>query len=129
MRSIYLIIVYLTFLPLVAKGESADTILLSVKPDKCVALHKGQDCYQTVSFRWKTPAKGHFCLLEVGREQPLKCWDGQTAKSMKYEFAFAQTQTYQLVSREPKSLLQEIDISVNWVYTSKKRVSNGWRLF
>lgn len=102
-------------------------IQLTLKPNKCIALHKGQSCYQTINFYWRTPATGEFCLLAQGQDQPLHCWQGEGAPPFRYEFVgqhslhfFLRTQGAQLVDTE---------FTVAWVYSSGKRDTGGWRLF
>lgn len=101
---------------------------LSAKPNKCIALRKGQACYQTVNFYWRTPAEGDYCLYAEGQSAPLHCWQGAGAPPLRYEFVGQQSQTFVIRSAQGVRLTQ-LDLVVAWVYTSGRRDSGGWRLF
>jgi Protein of unknown function (DUF3019) len=101
---------------------------LAAKPNKCIALHKGQDCYQSVSFYWRTPSSGDFCLHAQGQSAPLYCWQGAGAPPFRYEFVGQETQQFYL-RNQAGDTVRTTTLVVAWVYTSGKRDTGGWRLF
>ena len=54
-----------------------DAVIFTATPERCIALHKGQTCYQEVLFRWQTPASGEYCLILTDRQHQLTCWTGK----------------------------------------------------
>ncbi len=111
-----------------ALAEEETAVLFSVKPTKCIALHKGQDCYQKLKFSWQTPLTGSYCIHAEAQRDPLVCWQGQSRSSFVYEFVGKQTQRFYL-RNDANENLYEAELVVTWVYTSSKRDSGGWRLF
>ncbi len=109
-------------------AEEEAVVHFSVKPTKCIALHKGQDCYQKLKFSWQTPQVGKYCIYAESQRDPLVCWQGQSRSMFVYEFVGKQTQRFYL-RNEANANLYETELVVTWVYTSSKRDSGGWRLF
>lgn len=101
---------------------------LNVKPNKCIALHKGQDCYQTLNLYWRTPAEGEFCLMTEGQSAPVHCWQGAGVPPLRYEFVGQATRQFYLRAQNGE-IVQTTAVVVAWVYTSGKRDTGGWRLF
>ncbi len=101
---------------------------LSVKPAKCIALRKGQDCFQTLKFHWRTPQQGEYCLTIQGLDKPLHCWQGNSEKVYVYEFVSQETRRFSLRNHNG-DVLREVEVVVAWVYNSGRRESTGWRLF
>jgi hypothetical protein len=101
---------------------------LSAKPNKCIALRKGQACYQTVHFYWQTPATGNYCLVAEGQAAPLHSLQGFGVPPLRYEFVGQQSQAFFIRSEQGETLAQ-MELAVAWVYTSGQRGGGGWRLF
>ena len=112
-----------------AVAEREDVALLMVKPNRCIALHKGQTCYQKLKFTLRTPASGEYCLYKELTQTPLSCWSGNTVTTYIDQFKSDQNLYYQIRSKEQQEVLGEVEIHVSWVYKSKKRRSSGWRVF
>lgn len=112
--------------PLWAQEETA--VYLTAKPNKCIALNKGQACYQTVRFYWHTPTEGDYCLFTEGQNSPLHCWQGAGAPPFQYEFVGQRSQGF-FIRTPAGNTLAQLDLAVAWVYTSGRRDSGGWRLF
>ena len=102
---------------------------LRVKPKKCIALQKGQVCYQTVKFHWITPNEGDYCLFQEGTEAPLVCWKNKGIPPFTYEFSSSETRTYFIKSQQTQKILGQTQITVAWVYKMGNKPRSGWRLF
>lgn len=104
---------------------NADT-MLSVKPNKCVAMNKGQLCYQKLRFTFTAPA-GDYCLVSESQKTPLRCWQSVQSGQAVVPFQSDSTQQYQLIdgNLEP---VASTSVIVAWVYR-KSRKRNRWRLF
>lgn len=102
---------------------------LKAKPNKCIALNKGQECYQTVKFRIEASKPIEYCLVEVVDGQALHCWQTDVSLVFAYEFVASETQTYYLREENSKKIVAETQVSVAWVYKSTKKPVSGWRLF
>ena len=99
---------------------------LSVKPTKCVAMNKGQVCYQKLRFRFSAPT-GDYCLVSKTEAKPLKCWRATGSGQFTYPFQSSTDIDYQLldVNAQP---VASTSVMVAWVY-KKSRTRNRWRLF
>lgn len=104
-------------------------IPFSVTPGQCVALHKGQSCYQEVLFQWQTPETGRYCLFNQATRQQLVCWQGRYADHYRYSFRGTKTTKFSLVHLGEDQPLAEVKLVVTWVYKAPKQSQSGWRLF
>lgn len=99
--------------------------LLTVKPKKCVSLHKGQMCYQKLKFSWQSDTA--ICLFIQGNDEPIHCsvpGDGQLI----YYFESERGQQFELRSREGDALAK-VNVDVASVYKGQRRATTGWRIF
>jgi hypothetical protein len=100
-----------------------------VQPDKCIALHQGQVCYQDLQFNWQTPAGAEYCLYEIPRPEAVVCWTGDQLRSHNLEFASATTTLYQIRTMGSSDVLSEVTVEVAWVYRANRKSFSRWRLF
>jgi len=114
-----------------ANAESIATLTMS--PEQCIALNQGQTCYQTVVANWQVDKMGDYCLFEQKQSTPLACWKNRKSGQAKIIFESTETVTFDLRLKPIKNIshetLVEADITVNWVYSNKKRKRSTWRLF
>ncbi|OBT16800.1 hypothetical protein A9264_11055 [Vibrio sp. UCD-FRSSP16_10] len=104
-------------------------IEFTATPKQCVALHKGQDCYQNVTFQWKTPDEGRYCLLQHDSKKTVTCWSGHVVQQFEYSFKGSKTTKFILIDQSTTDLLAEVKVEVTWVYKAPKQSQSGWRLF
>ena len=102
-------------------------VVFSVKPLKCVALHKGQVCYQKLNFKWNSDNKD-LCLYALESNAPLHCNVQNTPVTFRYEFANDHNQVFELRDKEGNSVAT-VKIEVASVYKGKRRATTGWRIF
>lgn len=102
---------------------------LSVKPDRCIALHQGQVCYQTITLKWQTPTYGEYCLFDQRQAKPLLCWVGDQKNMHVQEFTSSQSVSYHIRTKASNKKVSEVRIKVAWVYQSNRKSSSSWRLF
>ena len=112
-----------------ADTATASDTMLSVTPERCVALRKGQTCYLEVDFQWQTPEKGAFCLYNLTLNKKVNCWQAQ--RSGQYKLDFQATKDHHFSLREQGNIrdLAATKVVVAWVYKSTKRSKSSWRLF
>ncbi|WP_374693669.1 DUF3019 domain-containing protein [Microbulbifer sp. TB1203] len=118
----------LTFVcaPLLAEQNQ---VQLQVKPQRCVSLHQGQTCYQTLVFYWKTPTDGEYCLYYAHSQTPLTCWQGATQTQYEYEFESSESAEYEIRRNGQVEILGSTKVQVASVYKSPKKSTSRWRLF
>ena len=102
---------------------------LQPKPNRCVALHQGQVCYQEIILSWQVDQVSEYCLYQENAEHPLHCWEGVSAGQYHYAFASDTSIKLQLVKMPSKTLVTETLVEVAWVYKANTRRKTHWRLF
>ncbi|MBR9727176.1 DUF3019 domain-containing protein [Shewanella intestini] len=127
---------HLLWLGLISPVSHAQTDItdFTATPEQCVALHKGQMCYQDVTFKWSTPNAGKYCLMQSNTnenppQQPITCWEGQALTQYSYSFENTTTTTFQLIRQGQPQPLAKVKVVVTWVYKAPKQSQSGWRLF
>jgi hypothetical protein len=106
-----------------------NNIAFTATPERCVALHKGQLCYQEVLFRWQTPSHGEYCLVMSKTGRRITCWNGASQQEYHYNFEGDKTTSFSLVADDMADPLASVKVVVTWVYKAPKQSQSGWRLF
>lgn len=101
----------------------------TVQPERCIALNRGQTCYQKLRFAWQTAAGARYCLHEDRVAAPLVCWNGNERSSYEHEFASDQDVLYALRREGQTDNLAQVEVEVAWVYRSNRNGFSRWRLF
>jgi hypothetical protein len=104
-------------------------IAFTATPERCVALHKGQICYQEMLFRWQTPSYGEYCLVMSKSGRRITCWNGASQQEYHYSFEGDKTTSFSLVVDDKADPLARVKVVVTWVYKAPKQSQSGWRLF
>ena len=117
----------------------AQTPELTVKPDKCVSLRKGQVCYQRINISWDTDKSGHYCILASDQKSPVKCWDNSSAGKLSYSLESTESIKFDLIDKSKADnnnklltldqLIATATVTIAWVYNTKSRNRTTWRLF
>ncbi len=117
---------------LFSKNTAADEIKehsIILTPNRCIALHQGQICYQTININWSTNRISDYCLYRKNTEQAIYCWNSSQQGQWHYEFASSSTETLQLIDTKENILIDETTIEVAWVYKANTRRKTHWRVF
>jgi hypothetical protein len=112
-----------------AHAADGERLGFTAQPDRCIALHQGQVCYQQVEFRWNTPANGDYCLYQLGLPAALTCWSGNRLSSYTLDFASSSSVVYELRPRDQEQALSRVTVEVAWVYRTTRKSFSRWRLF
>lgn len=117
--------------PLLCGSVLADPapIQLQVKPQRCISLHQGQVCYQKLTFSWRTPATGEFCLHDTQAGVVLTCWRGDEQTQHEYEFESRESADFAISYKGRDEALVKVKVQVASVYKSPERSNSRWRLF
>lgn len=110
-----------------AFGE--EVVELSLKPQRCVALHQGQMCYQTVTVTWRAQVPDNYCVFQQGLDEPLRCWLAATQGELRHEFVSDTTLVIELRAEQDSARLAESRLEVAWVYNRNTRRKSHWRIF
>lgn len=108
-------------------SASASDTSLRVTPDKCVALRKGQTCYQTIRIKFIASAIGDYCLKQVGQPAPLQCWTQINKAEYRYSLASNQVVEFEVTDTD-LSTIATARVTIAWVY-KQSRSRSRWRLF
>ena len=102
---------------------------LSVTPEQCVALRKGQTCYLEVTFDWLYAKAANYCLVNTTRNKVLKCWNRATKGQYSFDFQSTKSNDFVLRQQDSGKILAYTQVVVAWVYKSNTRSKSRWRLF
>lgn len=112
---------------LVLSNGRADDVALTVTPDKCVALRKGQTCYQTIRIIFVASNIGDYCLRITEEATPLQCWSDTSTAEYRYSLAASRAVDFEVIDAG-QSTVANARVNIAWVY-KKSRSRNRWRLF
>jgi len=107
-----------------ANAQDAELV---VTPKKCVAVRKGNTCYQSVVLSYSASNKADVCLVLEGRDEPLACWNNVADIEFRYRVATDEGAWFHIID-EDEFILASARINVAWVYKSTRK-RNRWRLF
>jgi hypothetical protein len=107
----------------------ADENLLLIKPARCIALHQGQTCYQTLKIEWHADALDAYCLYRQDNKTPVLCWENLALGRGNYEFESDTTRKFFLVRKRDNKTLAEFSVEVAWVYDARSKRESHWRIF
>ena len=121
------------FLSCVARAEDKTSTgeydIIIATPNQCVALNRGQVCYQDVTLVWRSRKVGDFCVGSSQTQTPLQCWQNQQEGEMALEVKATESVRFTLNTQEDNTQLAEALMRVAWVYQQKRRKLASWRLF
>jgi hypothetical protein len=109
--------------------EAMDNVQLSVTPERCIALHKGQTCYLEVTFNWQHPDVDDYCLVNATSSRVITCWQQEKKGQFSFDFQSTMSNDFALRSKKSGKVHANAKILVAWVYKSSKRAKSTWRLF
>lgn len=101
----------------------------TVQPQRCIALNRGQVCYQKLDFRWQTAAGARYCLHQNAVSAPLACWNGGEKSGHQLEFESDRNVVYGIRREGQADNLAQVEVEVAWVYQSNRNGFSRWRLF
>jgi len=102
---------------------------LRLKPNQCVALHQGKDCYIDLELTWSAEQQGNYCLFVSKRLEALQCWRNSRAGKFKKEFVFNENVFFTLKEIGKDSLLASAELEMAWVYKKNSKPQSSWRMF
>ena len=93
----------MTTLALVIGTKTQADTILDVRPNKCVAMNKGQLCYQKLRFTFKAQP-GDYCLFAKPQKKPLQCWQNSGKGQFIYPFQSQTDIEYKLVKDNAETI-------------------------
>lgn len=106
-----------------------DIAQLQVKPARCIALHEGQVCYQTLTVVWSADQADNYCLYQQENKNPLQCWDNTSSAKIAVEFESNSSRKFFLQRKRDNKNLAEFTVEVAWVYDASTHRESHWRMF
>lgn len=109
--------------------NSAQYDIIIATPNQCVALNRGQVCYQEVTLVWRSAKPGDYCVRSSQKDAPLRCWQGEQEGELALEIEADESVLFTLNDAPADNKLAEALMRVAWVYQQKRRKIASWRLF
>jgi len=106
----------------------AGNVQLNVKPASCVALHRGQLCFQKIRFFWVAGDDSEHCLYSDTQNRLLFCANGDSDNFI-HGYASETSESFSLRLSSSGLTVATVTVNTAWVYRTGKRSSSGWRLF
>lgn len=110
------------------KAANRGDAYFELKPNSCVTISKGKDCYGDLVLSWALQSPRNVCLYLEQRERPIFCWSKRLAGDYSGPFVLSKSSQYSLVDVESKEVLFTDSVAVTWVY-KESRKRRRWRLF
>lgn len=110
------------------KAANEDHVHFELKPNSCIAMSKGKDCYGDLVFTWTLQSPRNVCLYQEQIERPIFCWSKRLTGNYSGPFVLSESSKYSLVDVQSKEVLFTDSIAVTWVY-KESRKRRRWRLF
>lgn len=108
--------------------EKPGNVELAAKPTSCVALHRGQLCFQKIRFTWVAELDRLYCLYQDDKDTALYCSEDRKNVYV-HEYASETYQSFSLLDVETGNVVSRLKVNTAWVYRTGRRSSSGWRLF
>lgn len=104
---------------------------MRLQPDRCVALHQGQVCYQEVRISWQLEQAGDYCLHVSVQATPLKCWQQQKGEpgSLLYDVQSDKNIRFYIKPSDASRIVLQQTFKIAWVYSKSQKQYSTWRLF
>ena|GEM_PF-729794 len=112
-----------------SQNLQSDIAHLLAKPERCVALHKGQTCYQKINFNWSVDISGDYCLVEYTSNDIIECWKNSKQGSLKYDMQSTTDLLFYLIEEKTRERIASVKLTVAWVYKKNRQRQTTWRLF
>ncbi|GHB74473.1 hypothetical protein GCM10008107_24880 [Psychrosphaera saromensis] len=121
-----------------AQEQSENVVIMQVKPQTCVSLHEGQECFAQIVVNWQADLVNDYCLYSTQTPDPVFCWENVSQGTVEYELntkenvRFMLTQvpkTRFMLTYKPYAIIAEARLNVSWVYKKKQKSRLSWRLF
>lgn len=119
---------FLSMFSFVASGDESKQkqSVLTIQPQKCVAMREGQTCYVDLEIKWAMQTTGNYCLYASSKNEPLRCWYDAQHGIFKTEFSNNENTIFYLKNEQNE--LAQVELKMAWVY-KRKRSSVSWRVF
>ena len=114
---------------LAGQASSPQLHLITATPNQCVALNKGQTCYQDIVLKWTSPVAGDYCVRSSQRKEPLQCWKGHSNGEHSLRVETTESVLFTLNESPENRKVAEVLMRVAWVYKQSRRKLASWRLF
>ncbi|HWK53579.1 MAG TPA: DUF3019 domain-containing protein [Hyphomicrobiales bacterium] len=112
------------------QGAETPGYELDIRPSICVSYDSELPCTMSMEVSWKAPTPSAVCLMEVGEDEPLHCWDAATRGSVELAYASHEDLGYELVMAADGTALASADIKVinRDLRSSRSRRRHVWSI-
>jgi hypothetical protein len=104
-------------------------VKIIVKPNQCIALYQGQECYVDIDLAWSAGQIGDYCLYSSQQVKALQCWNNKSNGSYKKEVVSSEDITFTIKLRGLDNTLASAVLKMAWVYRKNSQAKSAWRLF
>lgn len=103
--------------------------LIHLRPTQCVALHKGQTCFQKIQLTLHNKQQQRLCVFRSEAKEPLLCAEPAELKQLSITFEGKESLPFYVIEQAQQTIVASTLFEVSWVYRSSRKNSTDWRLF
>ncbi len=127
-KNAFLIICGLLLWPTYLYADEPQVELI-LKPNQCVAMQQGQQCYVDIVFSWKSTQVSDYCLYSSQDQRALKCWQSTEHGFFGAEIESNKNVRFYIKHPESQRILATAELEMAWVYKKTNRSNVSWRMF
>jgi len=110
-----------------ADDDRLPDVSLSVQPQRCVTLRRGQRCYLKLKMAWSSKEPISACFYSESHDAGA-CWENALRGELKREVYLLDSTEWILQDTRGRTL-GDVTVEVSSNYNRKRRSWRGWRLF
>lgn len=118
---------------MVYSNETSSLPKLTLKPNQCVSLRQGQQCFVTVDISWQVSNAGEYCLYSSLQNNKLNCWTMKKSGNFKQELVIEKDVTFTLKSMgdgiSNDKVVASALLELAWVHKKSRLSHSAWRVF
>lgn len=123
------IVFSLLFSTFLYADDSDHGFYIILKPEQCVAVHQGNDCFINLDVFWHGDQPLNACIFMSTEKRPIACWKNQYEGRVIRELATKENVTFTLKTEDEVITLASETLIVSWVYRKNTRSQTSWRMF
>ena len=115
--------------PNVSANTEIKKYTLHLKPQQCIAVHQGKECFADVELTWRIKVKGDYCLYSSQQTKALKCWQNSNQGEFAKEVSSTTNVLFFLKNTVNDKVIISKELEMAWVYKKTSRSHLSWRMF
>ena len=108
---------------------NAEQVNITLKPNQCVSVHQGEQCFVDIELDWQAAHMNDYCLYVSDQDSPLQCWSNAQSGHFAREISTNKNLTFSIKVKNTSNISAQQTLKMAWVYKKTIRSRMTWRLF